>query len=86
MAGYMNEDLAEEELKENDWWKMGDIGYYDDNGYLYFVSRMKDILKYRGVQVCFLTVCKPYTTMFCILLFFTNLFISYLLHLLTGID
>uniref|UniRef100_T1HAY4 Uncharacterized protein n=1 Tax=Rhodnius prolixus TaxID=13249 RepID=T1HAY4_RHOPR len=51
MAGYMNEDLAEEELKENDWWKMGDIGYYDDNGYLYFVSRMKDILKYRGVQL-----------------------------------
>lgn len=29
----------------------GDIGHYDDNGNLYIVDRLKELLKYKGFQV-----------------------------------
>lgn len=29
----------------------GDIGHFDDDGYLYFINRKKDMLKYQGHQL-----------------------------------
>ena len=29
----------------------GDIGYYDENGYFYVVDRLKELIKYKGLQV-----------------------------------
>ncbi|XP_014259889.1 4-coumarate--CoA ligase 1-like [Cimex lectularius] len=51
MAGYMNKDLENTELDSEGWWHMGDIGHYDESGYLYFTSRLKEIMKFRGVQI-----------------------------------
>ena len=31
---------------------LGDIGYCDEKGYIYIVDRVKDIIKYKGFQVC----------------------------------
>ncbi|WP_194903610.1 AMP-binding protein [Catenulispora rubra] len=33
------------------WWHTGDRGFIDDDGYLYFVGRLKDSLRYRGENV-----------------------------------
>ncbi|KAK9497743.1 hypothetical protein O3M35_004408 [Rhynocoris fuscipes] len=49
MAGYMN--VKTEDLDSDGWWHLGDIGYYDKNGFIYYVSRLKDIFKYRGIQI-----------------------------------
>ncbi|XP_014260330.1 4-coumarate--CoA ligase 1-like [Cimex lectularius] len=51
MAGYMNKNLETTDLDSEGWWHMGDAGYYDEKGYLYFTSRIKEIMKYRGVQI-----------------------------------
>ena len=29
----------------------GDIGYYDNDGYFYIVDRIKELIKYKGLQV-----------------------------------
>lgn len=40
-----------EAADENGWYHMGDIGYYDEKKLIYVVGRLKDIMKFRGVQV-----------------------------------
>jgi long-subunit acyl-CoA synthetase (AMP-forming) len=29
----------------------GDIGYYDNNGNIYVIDRVKELIKYKGLQV-----------------------------------
>jgi len=31
--------------------RVGDIGYYDDDGYFFVVDRLKELIKYKGFQV-----------------------------------
>ncbi|UTW56781.1 long-chain fatty acid--CoA ligase [Kordiimonas sp. SCSIO 12610] len=51
MKGYLNRPEATAETIENGWLKTGDIGYVDDDGYLYIVDRMKDMVIVSGFNV-----------------------------------
>ncbi|KAG5683130.1 hypothetical protein PVAND_012430 [Polypedilum vanderplanki] len=47
---YFEEPEITKESFENGWFKTGDIGYFDDEGFLYFVDRKKDIIRYGILQ------------------------------------
>ncbi|XP_055543930.1 probable 4-coumarate--CoA ligase 3 [Wyeomyia smithii] len=48
---YKNEEASREALDKDGWFLTGDVGFFDDEGYLHLVERKKDILKYHGNQV-----------------------------------
>jgi acyl-CoA synthetase (AMP-forming)/AMP-acid ligase II len=52
MPGYLNRpDETAEMLDDDGWLHTGDIGYVDDDGYVYIVDRVKELIKYKGMQV-----------------------------------
>jgi acyl-CoA synthetase (AMP-forming)/AMP-acid ligase II len=52
MAGYLNRPEATAEMVDPDGWlHSGDIGHVDDDGYVYVVDRVKELIKYKGHQV-----------------------------------
>ena len=52
MLGYFNNEQANQDTFDNDgWMRTGDIGYYDKDGYIYLVDRMKELIKVKGMQV-----------------------------------
>ena len=56
MSGYYNDEKLTKETIFNDkngekWLKTGDIGYMDEDGYVYFVDRLKRMVKISGVNV-----------------------------------
>uniref|UniRef100_A0A336L9S7 CSON007177 protein n=1 Tax=Culicoides sonorensis TaxID=179676 RepID=A0A336L9S7_CULSO len=48
---YNNEEATEETLLRDGWLRTGDLGYFDDRGYLFIVGRDKDTIKYMGHQI-----------------------------------
>lgn len=51
MTGYWNKPEETEEVFEGGWFYSGDLGYVDEEGYLYVVDRVKDVINTGGIQV-----------------------------------
>ncbi|KAB1203584.1 4-coumarate--CoA ligase-like 5 [Morella rubra] len=52
MRGYFhNEEATATTLDSDGWLKTGDICYIDDDGFIFVVDRLKELIKYKGYQV-----------------------------------
>lgn len=52
MQGYLNQpDATAAVIDAEGWFRTGDIGYADEEGYFYIVDRLKELIKYKGMQV-----------------------------------
>jgi acyl-CoA synthetase (AMP-forming)/AMP-acid ligase II len=52
MKGYLNNPEATLAcLDAEGWFHSGDLGYADEDGYFYIVDRLKEMIKYKGMQV-----------------------------------
>ncbi|XP_031102639.1 4-coumarate--CoA ligase-like 7 isoform X2 [Ipomoea triloba] len=53
MAGgyYNNPQATSLAIDKQGWVHTGDLGYFDEDGLLYIVDRIKELIKYKGFQV-----------------------------------
>ncbi|KAJ6801022.1 putative 4-coumarate--CoA ligase-like 7 [Iris pallida] len=52
MIGYVGDYQANESTFDSEGWlKTGDLCYFDNEGYLYIVDRLKELIKYKAYQV-----------------------------------
>jgi long-chain acyl-CoA synthetase len=51
IRGYWDRDEANAETFDGDWLKTGDVAYIDDDGYLYIVDRIKDLVIRGGENI-----------------------------------
>ncbi|XP_065290310.1 uncharacterized protein [Dermacentor albipictus] len=51
-SGYLNKPEATKQVLDSEGWlSTGDCGYYDEEGCVYYVERLKDTIKFRGTHV-----------------------------------
>ena len=48
---YKNPDQTKKAFDMDGWFRTGDIGYYTDDGFVFLMDRMKELIKYKGFQV-----------------------------------
>uniref|UniRef100_A0A0D9VP67 AMP-binding enzyme C-terminal domain-containing protein n=1 Tax=Leersia perrieri TaxID=77586 RepID=A0A0D9VP67_9ORYZ len=48
---FKNTEATQSTLTPDGWLKTGDLCYIDDDGYLFVVDRLKELIKYKGYQV-----------------------------------
>lgn len=51
MAGYLDNPRANEESFVAGWFRTGDTGYFDDDGYLFLTGRIKEIINRGGEKI-----------------------------------
>jgi acyl-CoA synthetase (AMP-forming)/AMP-acid ligase II len=52
MKGYLNhEEATRTTIDADGWLGTGDIGYADKDGWFYVVDRLKELIKYKGMQI-----------------------------------
>lgn len=50
-AGYVGDPLATSVTLVDGWLRTGDICYFDNEGFVHVVDRLKELIKYKGYQV-----------------------------------
>lgn len=51
-VGYVGDPKATSTILDSEGWlRTGDICYFDGEGFLYVVDRLKELIKYKGYQV-----------------------------------
>lgn len=50
-SGYYNDEKSTQEVFRDGWLYSGDVAYFDEDGYLHFVDRRKDMIKRSGYNV-----------------------------------
>lgn len=50
MKGYVGKSRSED-FDDEDFYKTGDLGYYDEQGLFFITGRLKELIKYKGFQV-----------------------------------
>jgi len=53
MLGYYNNEVLTKDAFENDWFKTGDLGYIDEDGFLYISGRKKNVIISRSGENVF---------------------------------
>ena len=48
MSGYDGNEGATQAAFAGDWFKTGDVGFFDDDGYLYVMGRIDDVINVAG--------------------------------------
>jgi fatty-acyl-CoA synthase len=51
MKGYWNKPEASTKALEGGWFRTGDAGYFDEDGYLYIHDRVKDMIVSGGENI-----------------------------------
>jgi len=52
MQGYLNRPQdTRDSIDPEGWYRTGDVGYVDEEGWFYIVDRTKELIKYKGLQV-----------------------------------
>jgi acyl-CoA synthetase (AMP-forming)/AMP-acid ligase II len=51
MAGYDGDPTATEAAFAGDWFKTGDLGFFDDDGYLFLAGRIREIINRGGEKI-----------------------------------
>ena len=50
--GYLNKpEQTADSIDSEDWFHTGDVAYYDDEERFFIVDRVKELIKYKGLQV-----------------------------------